>query len=220
MRFGREVGHERLVELLRPGNGIDTLITADVYGTGAADELAGAAIAGVPRGDYSLVGMVGHDFYDGERAGAKGFPRFTDPGLRGPGQYQSYLRMAVERSLERAGVDAFDVLLLHNPDHTGYSSEAVWLAMSSLREEGLAGQIGIAPGPANGFTLDMIDCFDRFGELIDWAMIILNPFEPWPGELVLPAAEKHDVDVITRVVDFGGIFHDDVRPGLERFLGR
>jgi aryl-alcohol dehydrogenase-like predicted oxidoreductase len=87
--------------------------------------------------------------------------------------------------------------------------------MDALREAGLTGQIGVAPGPANGFTLDMIDCFDRFGSLIDWAMIILNPFEPWPGELVLPAARRHEVELITRVVDFGGIFHDDVRPGHE-----
>ena len=36
---------------------------------------------------------------------------------------------------------------------------------------------------------------------------------PWPGLLVLPAAQQHDVNVITRVVDYGGIFHDDVKPG-------
>ena len=71
----------------------------------------------------------------------------------------------------------------------------------------------MAPGPANGFTLDLIDCFERFGDRIDWAMVILNPLEPWPGELVLPAAERHDVKLITRVVDYGGLFHDDVRPG-------
>ena len=44
-------------------------------------------------------------------------------------------------------------------------------------------------------------------------MVILNPLEPWPGELVLPAAERHDVELITRVVDYGGLFHDDVLPG-------
>ena len=44
-------------------------------------------------------------------------------------------------------------------------------------------------------------------------MIILNPLEPWPGELVLDAACAHDVSVITRVVDYGGVFHDDVRAG-------
>ena len=64
------------------------------------------------------------------------------------------------------------------------------------------------PGPANGFTLDVIACLERFGALIDWAMLILNPLEPWPGELALPAAAKHDVQVLARVVDYGGLFHD------------
>jgi len=44
-------------------------------------------------------------------------------------------------------------------------------------------------------------------------MIILSPMEPWPGELVLGAAAAASTDVITRVVDYGGVFHDDVRPG-------
>jgi aryl-alcohol dehydrogenase-like predicted oxidoreductase len=123
--------------------------------------------------------------------------------------------MATERSLERCGVDHFDLLLLHNPDRTGYTSEAVWDGMVALREAGLARRIGVAPGPANGFTLDLIDCFERFGDRLDWAMIILNPLEPWPGELCLSAAAQRDVRVITRVVDYGGLFFDDLRPGQE-----
>ena len=111
------------------------------------------------------------------------------------------------------GVDAFDLLLLHNPDRTGYTSEAVWDALEAVRADGLTRQLGVAPGPANGFTLDVIDCLERFGDRIDWAMVILNPLEPWPGELVLPAAERHGVKLITRVVDYGGLFHDDVLEG-------
>ena len=123
--------------------------------------------------------------------------------------------MATERSLERCGIDSFDLLLLHNPDRIGYTSEAVWNGMAALRDAGLTRLIGVAPGPANGFTLDVIDCLERFGELIDWAMIILNPLEPWPGELCLGAAAAADVKVITRVVDYGGLFFDDVLPGQE-----
>jgi aryl-alcohol dehydrogenase-like predicted oxidoreductase len=46
-------------------------------------------------------------------------------------------------------------------------------------------------------------------------MVILNPFEPWPGELCLDAAARHGVRVITRVVDYGGLFWGDLRPGME-----
>jgi aryl-alcohol dehydrogenase-like predicted oxidoreductase len=219
MHFGEPLDDERLLALLRPdpisgGSGIHTVLTADAYGAGEADRTLGRALAGLRRDDYVLVGAVGHDFYDGEREGAKGFPRFTDPRLRGEDDYAGYLRRATEASLERCGADRFDLLLLHNPDRTGYTSEAVWDGMAALREEGLTDLIGVAPGPANGFTLDLIDCFERFGDRLDWAMVILNPLEPWPGELVLPAARRHDVRLITRVVDYGGLFGGDLRdPG-------
>ncbi len=213
MHFGEPISDERLEALIRPGDGIASVMTADAYGAGAADELVGRALEGLPRSSYALAGAVGHDFYEGEREGAKGYPRFTDPRLRGPDGYAAYLRMAVERSLERCGTDHFDLLLLHNPDRRGFESPEVWEALRELRDEGLARELGVAPGPANGFTLDVIGCFERYGELVDWAMLILNPFEPWPGELPLAAARDHGVRVITRVVDYGGLFHDDVLPG-------
>ena len=214
MRFGEPLDDARLLALLRPGEGIDTVITADAYGAGEADTMLGRALRGVAREDYCLIGAIGHDFYTGTREGAKGYPRFTDPSLRGADEYADYIRMATERSLERCGVDRFDLLMLHNPDRLGYRSEAVWHdGLAAVRDAGLTRMLGLAPGPANGFTLDLIDCLERYGELIDWAMIILNPLEPWPGELVLDAAQANDVKLIARVVDYGGLFHDDVLPG-------
>jgi aryl-alcohol dehydrogenase-like predicted oxidoreductase len=215
MRFGEPLDDQRFSALITPDEAIPTVLTADVYGTGDADRMLGEAIAGRPREQMCIVGAVGHDFYTGERNGPKGFPRFTDPSLRDESGYADYLRMATERSLERCGIDGFDLLLLHNPDRIGYTSETVWNGMAALRDAGLTRLIGVAPGPANGFTLDVIGCLERFGELIDWAMIILNPLEPWPGELCLGAAAKADVKVITRVVDYGGLFFDDVVPGQE-----
>ena len=213
MHFGEPLTEERFVKTIQFAwqKGIRTFMTADVYGAGAADEMLGRALAGLPRDSYCLIGAVGHDFYTGARAGAKGYPRFTS--TQTPGEYAAYLRMATEKSLARCRAEKFDLLLLHNPDLTGYTSDKVWLGMDKVREAKLADRIGVAPGPANGFSLDLLLCFERFGPLLDWAMIILNPLEPWPGRLVLPAAEKHGVSLITRVVDYGGLFHDDVKPG-------
>jgi aryl-alcohol dehydrogenase-like predicted oxidoreductase len=213
MHFGEPLGEDRFLKVIQHAyhQGIRTFMTADVYGNGAADEMLGRALDGLPRDSYCLVGAVGHDFYKGERAGSKGYPRFT--ATHTPPEYAAYLRMATEKSLARCRAQKFDLLLLHNPDYTGYTSDRVWNAMDKVRDAGLADRLGIAPGPANGFTLDVLLSFERFGALLDWAMIILNPLEPWPGRMVLPAAVKHDVNLITRVVDYGGLFHDDVKPG-------
>ena len=47
MHFGEPLDDDRLAALLRPGGGIDTVMTADVYGAGEADEMLGRALAGV-----------------------------------------------------------------------------------------------------------------------------------------------------------------------------
>jgi aryl-alcohol dehydrogenase-like predicted oxidoreductase len=215
MHFGEPLSDDHFIAAVRHAydRGIRTFMTSDVYGSGAADEMLGNALTGLPRDSYALVGLIGHDFYSGQRDGSKGFPRFTHPQLRSPQGYADYVRMATEKELERCQVDRFDCLMLHNPDSIGYTSDAVWEAMERVKDAKLTDRLGIAPGPANGFSLDLILSFERFGALLDWGMIILNPLEPWPGSLCLPAAIENGVKLITRVVDYGGLFHDDVRPG-------
>src|SRR6201999_745522 len=118
-----------------------TFMTADVYSNGGADEMLARALAGLPRDSYALVGIIGHDFYSGQREGSKGYPRFTHPQLRGPGDYASYVRMATEKALERCRVDRFDCLMLHNPDSIGYTSDAVWEAMDRVKDAKLTDRL-------------------------------------------------------------------------------
>src|SRR5580658_9380575 len=117
MHFGEALDDERFIGLVHRSyeKGTRTFVTADVYGAGRADSLMGEALRGLPRDTYCLAGIIGHDFYSGLRAGAKGYPRFTEPSLRGPNQYEDYLVMATEKSLERCGVAKFDLVMLHNP---------------------------------------------------------------------------------------------------------
>src|SRR5687768_12676903 len=65
MRFGEPVDDDRLVSLLRPGDGIRTVLTADVYGEGEADRLLSRALDGLERDSFFVTGAVGHDFYNG-----------------------------------------------------------------------------------------------------------------------------------------------------------
>jgi aryl-alcohol dehydrogenase-like predicted oxidoreductase len=96
MHFGEPLSEERYISVIQHAykQGIRTFITADVYGTGAADEMLGKALTGLPRDSYCLVGAIGHDFYKGERAGSKGYPRLT--ATQTPAEFPSYVRMATE----------------------------------------------------------------------------------------------------------------------------
>ena len=212
MHFGETLSEERFIGCIETAYqaGVRTFVTSDVYGNGKADELLGRALKGIDRSTYCLVGMIGHDFYEGQRKGSQGYPRFTDPELRRPEGYADFIKMACTKELERCGADKFDLLMLHNPDELGYTSEPLWQALQGAKTAGLTDRLGIAPGPANGFSLDLVGCLEKFGALIDWSMLILNPLEPWPVGLTLPICEKHGVKVMTRVVDYGGVFHDDV----------
>ena len=66
MHFGEPLDDERLATLLRPGNGVDTIITADVYGKGAADLAVGRALG---RG---LLGGCGGHRQQGQRQQQRG----------------------------------------------------------------------------------------------------------------------------------------------------
>src|SRR3954454_12210853 len=64
MRFGEPLDDDRYLALIRPDERIRTVITADTYGASEAETLLGRALDGLPQEDYSLVGAVGHDFYE------------------------------------------------------------------------------------------------------------------------------------------------------------
>ena len=166
------------------------MITADVYGAGEADAMLGTGACGGARARrVCVIGAVGHDFYEGDRDG----PRASRV---------SPIRACASRRVRRlpADGDRAQPRALRGralrpapapqpgphrlPQRSGVGRDG------GAARRGLARRLGVAPGPANGFTLDLIDCFERFGERIDWAMIILGPLEPWPGELCLHAAAQ------------------------------
>src|SRR6187399_3746133 len=91
MHFGEALDDQRYIDVVRRSyeEGTRTFVTADVYGAGRADSLLGEALKGIDRNTYCLVGLIGHDFYGGLRLGAKGYPRFTEPSLRGADGYES-----------------------------------------------------------------------------------------------------------------------------------
>jgi len=177
-------------------SGFRTFITSDTLGGGQADRNLGGLLKEVPRDQVCVVAQIGYDSgggrghdYSTSRA------RFTS---RPEHEYGAYVEQAVRGVLERLGTDHVDVLLLQDPDRQGFRSRAVWDAFANVKAQGLAQAIGIAPGPANGYTLDLLYAFEQFSGQIDYAMIILGALEPWPGELCLAAAKEKGIGIIAR----------------------
>ena len=212
VNFGKPVTEKRLIKLARLAyeNGIRTFVTSDVYKQGESDLLLKQALEPFPRDSYSIVSLIGHDIYSGKRCEKGIIQRFTDKSLRNEKEYGDYLAKATIRSLKRCSTDYFDLVMLHNPDRTGYTNQNVWDGMARLKSSGLSTQLGIAPGPANGFLLDLLESFETYGHIIDWGLVIFNPFEPWPTQNLLSSAKIHNISLMTRVVECGGIFHDDL----------
>ena len=166
--------------------GSDTVITADVYGAGEADTMLGRALARRRRATRCRSSVRSDTTSTPASATAprasRGSPIracVTSPRLRG-------LPADGDRAQPRALRDRSRSTCCCSTTPTGSDTRARpcgtgWPRCASA---GLTRMIGVAPGPANGFTLDLIDCLERYGALLDWAMIILNPLEPWPGELV------------------------------------
>ena len=178
MHFGEPLSDERLRALLRPGDGIDTVITADAYGAGEAIAARRCA-AGLRARELLPDRRDRARLLRGPARGRQGISALHRPTLRSESAYGDYIRAATERSLQRCGVERFDVLLLHNPDHTGYLSETVWQGMQAARcrprgrarRRARAGQ-RLHAGP------DRVPGALR--RLIDWAMIILSRWSRGP----------------------------------------
>ena len=158
-----------------------------------------------------LVGAVGPRLLRGQARGSKGFPRFTDRACAGPrttratcAWRRSGAASGSASSLRPAAPAQPRPHRLHEPGGVGGDGGAARRGARRRWAWRPAGQRVHARRHRLPRALR---------RAIDWAMVILNPLEPWPGELVLPAAAAQRHEVITRVVDYGGLFWDDVRPG-------
>jgi D-threo-aldose 1-dehydrogenase len=131
--YGYDVGESAAVEFVRAllRSPIRAIDTSNNYGDGTSERRIGAAIAlagGVPD-DFLIITKV-------DRAGE------DFPGNR--------VRESFRESVERLGVESVPLLFLHDPDafDVEYMASAGGAvdALVQLRDEGLAGAIGVATG--------------------------------------------------------------------------
>ncbi|RQG90494.1 aldo/keto reductase [Natrarchaeobius chitinivorans] len=193
------------IEMIRHAvdQGVTYFDTGDVYGHGRSEELIGDALADV-RDEVTIATKVGYDFYNNPQAGHGELPKEMDP---------DYLREAVEKSLERLGMDSIDVLQLHNANVEEITSDVLEL-LDELEEEGTIEATGLALGPSIGWLAEGDFAIE---EEFDSVQLVWNALEQEVGNHFLETIEKtgSSTSLIPRVPHSSGILNEQVTPETE-----
>ena len=120
--FGGQLGEEAATDLIHAAydHGINFFDNADMYAAGAAEELMGRAIKGLPREALVLSSKV---FWP------------TMPGPNGRGLSRKHVLESVNASLRRLGLDYLDLYYCHRFDPDTPVDEVVW-TMNDLVHQG------------------------------------------------------------------------------------
>ena len=163
--------------------GVTFFDAADAYGNGRSERQLAEAFRG-RRSEIVLATKVGYDIYDEAaqqaRRGQSELPMRTDP---------AFIRMAVDRCLERLETDYIDVLQIHNAKMEHVRDPQVWDTLRQLQKEGKILAWGAAFGPAIGWLYEAVELVERERD-INTIQMIWNVLEQHPGTAMLDAAKE------------------------------
>ena len=164
-------------------HGVNFFDTADTYGNGRSERQLAEAFKG-RRSEVVYATKVGYDIYDeGAKAARRGqseLPMRTDP---------AYIRMAVDRCLERLETDYLDVLQIHNVKMEHVRDPELWGTLRALQREGKVRVWGAAFGPAIGWLYEAIELCERESD-VGVIQMIWNILEQHPGTPMIEAARR------------------------------
>jgi aryl-alcohol dehydrogenase-like predicted oxidoreductase len=174
--------------------GVNFYDTADQYGEGRSERLVGQAFK--DRRDHVIIASkFGYDFYAGhKREGHNEIPQNFDP---------TFVRFALEQSLQRLGTDYLDLWQIHNARMETIEDDALWQTLADLQREGKVRHVGVALGPAIGWLEEGLKALRT--RPIASLQIIYNMLEQEPGRSFVPDAVAHDVGLLVRVPHSSGL---------------
>ncbi len=165
-------------------HGVTFFDAADAYGNGRAERQIAEAFRG-RRSEIVIGTKVGYDIYDEEaqksRRGQQELPMRTDP---------SFIRLAVDRCLERLETDYIDVLQIHNAKMEHVRDAELWGTLRDLVREGKIKAWGAAFGPAIGWLYEAVELVEREPD-VNTIQMIWNVLEQHPGSAMIEAARRH-----------------------------
>ncbi|WP_422647012.1 aldo/keto reductase [Actinoalloteichus caeruleus] len=179
------------------------------YGAGRAERRLGAFLSDLPRHEFAVSTKVGRLLVaDG---GARETSMFAgEPALRRVRDYSATgVRRSLTESLERTGLDRFDLVLIHDPDDFARDAlDHAYPELERLRSEGVVRAIGVG--------MNHTPLLSRFVSETDIDAVLVagrySLLDRTAGTDLLPACARRGVDVIV-----GGVFNSgilaDPRPG-------
>lgn len=200
--------------------GVRHFDTAPYYGYGLSESRLGSALAGVPRGDYSLSTKVGRLLLDTDDSTPAADDGFAVHGRRAVFDYsRDGILRSVESSLRRLDTDHVDILLLHDigalthgVNHASILRQALdeaLPAMAELRGQGVCGAIGLGVNEQDvclqvlpEFPLDVIMLAGRY-----------TMFEQHDSAQLMALAAQQDVAVMAAGPYNSGLLGADDAPG-------
>jgi aryl-alcohol dehydrogenase-like predicted oxidoreductase len=178
---------DEAVEMLRRSHdkyGINFFDAADSYGNGRSERQLANAFRG-KRSEVVYATKIGYDIYNENaakaRRGQNELPQRLD---------SDYMRLAVDRCLERLETDYIDVLQLHNIKMEHVRNPEIWQTLRELKSEGKIRVWGAAFGPAIGWLYEAVELCEREQD-IGTIQMIWNIIEQEPGSSMLAAAREH-----------------------------
>lgn len=156
--------------------GCNFIDTADVYGWGHSEELIGRAIKN-KRDRLIIATKGGSDFYQGQ-----GFQTFTP----------TYIRYALEKSLDRLRTDYVDVYQLHNPPMRLLNREDTYDILRDLKKEGKIRSWGVS-------VFDAIEALTALSVgKPDCLQVAFSVFSARPAEKLFPKSFEQGCAIIAR----------------------
>ena len=156
--------------------GVTFFDTADVYGDGRSEQIIGEFMRANPGSGITVA---------------------TKMGRRMEQLPQNYVldnfRTWNDRSRKNLGVDTLDLVQLHCPPTSVYSSTEVYDALDTLVDEGRIAAYGVSVETCD----EALEALKHPG--VASIQIILNAFRLKPLDAVLPAAAAANVGIIARV---------------------
>jgi aryl-alcohol dehydrogenase-like predicted oxidoreductase len=171
--------------------GINFIDTAPVYGDDGVGETLLADLLKRNRDDIVLTTKCGYDI-----EAARKFPGQSER----PHDWEpASVRAQLEASLRRLGTDHIDLYQLHNTRIEPIVDDALWDELERFRAEGKVRELGVALGPAIGWTDEGLEAI-RNRPIVS-LQTVFNVLEQEPGRTFAaePRVADGSVGLISRV---------------------